>query len=66
MRKKTLKIDGMDCASCAMLIEGELEDQGVKARCSYVKQMVDVEFDPQKVTEDDIKQTIAQVGYRVI
>ena len=49
-----------------MLIEGELEDQGVKARCSYVKQMVDVEFDPQKVTEDDIKQTIAQVGYRVI
>ena len=32
----------MDCASCAALIEMDLEDGGIKATCSYRKETLDV------------------------
>ena len=40
MKKLVLKIKGMHCTSCAMNIDGELEDtKGVKeANTSYAKQ----------------------------
>ncbi|OGG12043.1 hypothetical protein A2Z00_03380 [Candidatus Gottesmanbacteria bacterium RBG_13_45_10] len=65
MKKKTFKIEGMHCASCAMVIESDLEDVGVKASCSYAKQVVDVEFDPGKISEKDIQKTIVTSGYSV-
>lgn len=40
---KTYKINGMDCASCASLLEMDLEDAGVKACCSYPKSTLEVE-----------------------
>ena len=41
--KKTIyKINGMHCSSCAMIIEGELEDRGIDARCRYEKGEVEV------------------------
>ncbi|HKC04388.1 MAG TPA: cation transporter [Patescibacteria group bacterium] len=48
---KTYKIKGMDCASCASLIEMDLEDAGVSAKCSYVKETLEVkgDFDPKKI-----------------
>ncbi len=63
--KRTFHIDGMHCVSCAMLIEGELEDRGVSAACSFAKATVDVEYDPTKVTEDVIKQAVKAAGYTV-
>jgi copper chaperone CopZ len=48
-----------------MLIEGELEDAGVKAKCSYAKQEAEVEYDEKKVTENDIKKVIEKAGYGV-
>lgn len=65
MIKKVLKIKGMHCGSCAMSIEWELEDIGVKAKCSYAKAQVEVEFDPKKVSEDKIVMAIGRVGYSV-
>ncbi len=65
MTKKTFKIKGMHCSSCAMLIEGDLEDKGVKANCSYAKQNLDVEFDPKKISEEEIKKTVNDSGYEV-
>ena len=52
MQKTTLKISGMHCVSCAMNIDGELEDtEGVKeASTSYAKQQTDVCFDPEKIS----------------
>ena len=66
MTKKTYKLKGMHCTSCAMVIEGELEDIGVNAHCSYAKEMVDVEFDENKLAEDAIKKTIQSAGYQTV
>ena len=63
MTKKTYKVAGMDCASCAMLIESDLEDAGVKARCSYAKQILDVEYDEQIISEQSIKEVVNKSGY---
>ena len=50
---KTYKVEGMDCASCATMIELDLEDVGIKASCSYAKGVLEVEgnHDSKKVVE---------------
>ena len=60
--KKTYKVDGMDCASCASLLELDLEDVGIKASCSYAKGTLDVEgvHDPKK-----IKEVAKKAGYSI-
>lgn len=64
MTKKTYKLDGLHCASCSMVIEGELEDQlGVKAACSWAKQVVEVEGEVEMF---QIKQVVEAQGYRVV
>ncbi len=65
MTTKTFKIDGMHCTSCALLIESDLEDAGVRARCNYAKEVLDVEFDESKIDEEKIKKIIASSGYSV-
>ena len=63
MTKKTYKVKGMDCASCATLIELDLEDAGVKAYCRYASETLDVEFDDNKVNEEKIKEIVERAGY---
>jgi P-type Cu+ transporter len=63
MKKKTYKIKGMHCASCAMVIESDLEDAGVKASCSYAKQVLDIEYDENRVKENVIKEVVTKAGY---
>lgn len=65
MIKKKFKITGMHCTSCAMNIDGELEDtEGVKgSTTSYAKQETEVEYDEKKVDEKKILNTIKSVGY---
>jgi hypothetical protein len=50
---KTYQIKGMDCPSCAAMLECDLEDVGCKAKCSYTKGTLEVEgfHDSQKVIE---------------
>ena len=55
----------MDCTSCAAMIELDLEDVGVNAKCSYAKQSLDVEFDPKKVDEKEIKKVVESSGYKI-
>ena len=66
MTKKTFKIGGMHCTSCALMIESDLEDAGVRAVCNYAKQTLDVEFDEKKIGEKTIKDVVAKAGYRVV
>lgn len=63
--KAKLKILGMHCTSCAMNIDGELEDtDGVKqANTSYAKSVTEVEFDPDKLTLEKVVSTIKTAGY---
>jgi len=56
----------MHCTSCALLIESDLEDAGVKATCSYAKQTLTVEFDETKIGEKNIKDVVAKAGYQIV
>ena len=55
----------MDCASCATLIEMDLEDVGITASCSYSKQTLKVTFDPKINNENKIKEIVESSGYSI-
>lgn len=59
---KTYKVKNMDCAACALLIEGELEDIGINARCSYQKQTLEVENEHD---EEEVKKAVQKAGYEL-
>lgn len=65
MMKKKLKIEGMHCTSCAMNIDFDLEDiDGVKSsKTSYASCVTEVEFDPNKVSDEVIVETVKKTGY---
>ncbi len=68
MIKKVFKITGMHCTSCAMNIDGELEDTGkVKdVKTNYAKAITEVEFDTDHISEIEIIEIIKKVGYDAI
>lgn len=66
-KRITLKIDGMECPNCAMILEA-IEDKlkGVKfAEGSYRKTQLIVEYDESLLTEDQIKDEVKRMGYGV-
>ena len=55
----------MHCTSCAMNIDFDLEDLGVKnVKTNYAKQECEVEFDEEKLNEEAIIKTIKKTGYQ--
>lgn len=64
--KKKFKIDGMHCTSCALSIDMDVEDlEGVKeSKTSYAKGETEVEFNPDKVNEEQIVEVIQKLGYQ--
>jgi copper chaperone CopZ len=66
--KKRFSIQGMHCVSCAMIVDNALEDlPGVRsAQTSYARQVVDVEYNEQQVTEGQIIAAIQAEGYTVV
>lgn len=67
MMKKNIKIKGMHCSSCAMLIEDGLSEIAgvVEVKVSYEKGCADVSFDEKKTSTEDIKKAIKKEGYSV-
>lgn len=66
--KKTFRIPDMHCSACVMKLEG-LEDDlsGVKrVEASYQKQSMLVEYDDSKVSEEEIRKAIAELGYTTV
>jgi copper chaperone CopZ len=61
---KTYKISGMDCPSCAMLIESEMEDAGINCKCSYAKQTLEI-ADLVKHDPNNISKIINSLGYKI-
>lgn len=61
--KKTYKITGFDCASCATMLEMDMEDAGINCKCSYAKETLEVEgsHDSKKVIE-----IVKKSGYSVL
>jgi uncharacterized protein len=68
MVKKVLNINGMHCNSCERLIEDGLKEKdGVyKVSASYVREVVAIEFDSEKISESEIKNELNKLGYDVI
>jgi len=71
-RKKTgaqlaIKIAGMHCTSCAMNIDGALEDMPgvIAATTSYAKSEVQVSYSPNIVSKAQILTTIEKLGYQI-
>lgn len=61
--KKTYKIKGLDCASCATLLEMNLEEKGIKCKCSYAKEALEVEGEPNlKILKEIVKKS----GYNIL
>jgi len=56
----------MHCTSCAMSIDGDLEDtKGVKkAQTNYAKGTTEVEFDPEQVSVERLCRVIGKTGYK--
>ncbi len=66
-KKVTLKIKGMECPNCAMILE-RIEDKmpGVElAEASYRKEQLVVAFDEGKVTLGQIEEEVKRLGYEV-
>ena len=63
----TLKITGMHCPSCAMNIDGALEDTAgvIEAETSYAGSKVKISYDPKKVTKKTLIDVISKEGYQV-
>ena len=64
--KKTFKIEGMHCNSCAMLIEKELKEDVNHVSASYAKEQAEVDFDENKISEREIKERIEALGYEIV
>ena len=58
----TYKISGMDCDSCAKMIELDLEDVGIVSKCSYTKETLEIthDHDTTKVVE-----IVTKSGYSI-
>ena len=64
----TIKLSGLHCTSCALNIDGTLEDTPgiIKSDTSYAKSITSVLYNPSTITPDKIKQIIEKIGYEVL
>lgn len=67
VQKTTLQVSGMFCEMCAALIEKELEKQpGVRsAHIRFAQGAVEVEYEPSKVSLEQLRSIIEKAGYKV-
>ena len=67
LKTQRLQVGGMDCTSCAMKIEGAVEKLAGVAEISVVVATgrLIVTYDPQQVSEADIKQRVTALGYTI-
>jgi P-type Cu+ transporter len=68
LTKKTFPIVGMHCASCVFVIEESLKKlEGVeKANVNLATSKATVTFDDTKVSEKQLAQAVADVGYKAM
>lgn len=65
--KKVFRIKGMSCPSCELKIENALSkvDGVKKAKVSLTESTATVEYDPGKVTPDQLAGVIQKLGYEI-
>ncbi len=62
------EIKGMHCVSCAMNIDGLLEDTPgvIKAETNFAKSVTYVSYDKKIISTEKLKEIIKRFGYQVI
>lgn len=65
--KSELKVTGMRCSGCELLVTEALEElDGVEnAEASHLNGTISVDYDPARVSLEAIKAVISEQGYRV-
>ena len=65
--KETFPIQGMTCAACVRRVEQELSrvDGVTNATVNLAVERVVVEYDSDRVSSDEIRAKIEDLGYRV-
>ncbi|MEK6983924.1 MAG: heavy metal translocating P-type ATPase [Nanoarchaeota archaeon] len=68
VKKTSISILGMHCATCAQTIEKALSgtEGVVKANVNFASEKANVEFDRTKTNEDSLKNAVRKAGYKVI
>jgi copper chaperone CopZ len=68
MQKIIFKVKNMKCGNCAMQLESIEDDlAGIRSiTASYYKQQMDVEFNENIVSVEQIIQAAKQKGYEII
>ena len=66
VKKAFFKLQGMSCSSCAGRIQDELQNTtGIKdAVVNFPAEKVQMEYYPESITLEEIKDTIENLGYR--
>ncbi len=66
--KRKLALDGMDCSDCALVIEHRLErlDGVLEVSADFGGQIVQVEYDPRRISQRAIEARIRQLGYELV
>ncbi|MDA8255276.1 MAG: heavy metal translocating P-type ATPase [Betaproteobacteria bacterium] len=67
-RHESLRIDGMDCPTCAVVIEHALQrtDGVLEASMSYAAERLRLEYDSEKIERPAIVRRIQALGYAVL
>ncbi len=67
-RHESLRIDGMDCPTCATVIEHALQrmDGVLEASVSYAAERLRLEYDSEKIERPAIVRRIQALGYAVL
>lgn len=68
LKKKTLSIGGMHCASCVSAVEKSLNSrEGVgEASVNLATESATVAFDDQQITEAELREAVEAAGYSVV
>ena len=66
--KKSFPVTGLNCASCAIHVEGELKaHKGVlSASVNYANSSAMVEFEPGNTSAEDLKSAVQSIGYDLL
>ncbi|WP_434796332.1 heavy metal translocating P-type ATPase [Terrisporobacter vanillatitrophus] len=65
---KTLKVEGMTCASCAKAVERATNklDGVMEANVNFATEKLSISYDPSKIKVSDIKKAIEKAGYKAV
>lgn len=67
METIVLKVEGMKCGGCESMVKSSLEAvEGVRdARVSHQAKQVEIDFEPELTSIDQLKEVISGQGYTV-